>query len=126
MLSLRSPLETSSKSWKTRSRSATETKTHRNEPARPVPAASSAGKTRDPPATEAEMLFSWVAGAPTPAPGNLIRAVEDFHGAGRQGNLERLARDRTPDEPPPPPPPAPPTPPRRLAPGSRHPAPPTH
>ncbi len=27
--------------------------------------------------------------APTPAPGNLIRSVEDFHGAGRrrQGNL---------------------------------------
>ncbi len=33
------------------------------------------------------MLFSWVAGARTPAPGYLIRSVEDFHGAGRQGNL---------------------------------------
>src|SRR5260221_11329843 len=32
-------------------------------------------------------VFLVVAGAPTPARGNLIRSVEDFHGAGRQGNL---------------------------------------
>src|SRR5206468_1015308 len=28
------------------------------------------------------LSFLWVAGAPTPAPGNLIRFVEDFHSVG--------------------------------------------
>src|SRR5689334_14712986 len=81
------------RSWKTRSRSSGEATRHRNKPAEPARLGHKMRESRDFSRFEhrkirTEVCPSGSLGPQTPAPGNLIRFVEYFHGAGQQENLE--------------------------------------